>query len=97
MILPHPSISEQQPDYSFLFQPLKMKDSVRTTNVAKSVSSSELSSLEGTIAGHTPVMVEGCEGAYIDYLDVPLSVISRELKAPKRKRKGPRGGVVRTS
>jgi len=95
MIQPQPSLSEQ-PDYSFLFQPLKMKDSVRT-NVAKSVSSSELSSLEGTIAGHTPVMVEGCEGAYIDYLDVPLSVISRELKAPKRKRKGPRGGVVRTS
>jgi len=76
-----------------------MKDSIRTTttNVAKSVSSSEASSLDGTIAGHTPVLVEGCEGPYVDYLNVPLSVITQELKAPKRKRKGPRGGVVRTS
>lgn len=41
-----------------------------------------------------PIKVKGCEGAYIDYLRAPLHVISKEVKGPKRKRKGPRGGVV---
>jgi len=88
MLAPLP-IDQQQTDYSFLFQPLQMKDRsgsrVTTSNVAPPT---DLSS------GQTPLSVEGCDGPYIDYLDVPLSFISQQLKAPKRKRKGPRGGVV---
>lgn len=40
-----------------------------------------------------PFMVEGCDGPYKDYLNVPVALIKRQMKSPKSKRKGPRGGV----
>lgn len=98
LVAPQP-IDQQQPDCSFLFQPLKMKDSTGSSSsrggatTTTIVSSSDLSSI-GDSSGQTPISVDGCECPYIDYLTVPLSVVSKQLKAPKRKRKGPRGGVV---
>lgn len=37
--------------------------------------------------------MEGCEGLYFDFLNVPIHVVKAKLKTPKQKRKGPRGGV----
>jgi hypothetical protein len=45
-------------------------------------------------AVQTRFLLEGCEVPYIDYLQMPLSSIKEHISEPKRKRKGPRGGVT---
>lgn len=46
------------------------------------------------LARQTHFLLEGCEVPYIDYLQMPLSSIKEQIQEPKRKRKGPRGGVT---
>lgn len=41
----------------------------------------------------TSFIVDGCEGPYIDYRSVPVTLIKKMMPALKSKRKGPRGGV----
>jgi hypothetical protein len=42
----------------------------------------------------THFLLEGCEVPYIDYLQMPLAAIKEHIREPKKKRKGPRGGVT---